>query len=274
MRAFRSCMLLAMTLAALQPRIALAQRSGAVDVVLVGGRVIDPETNLDAVRTVAIMDGRIVSVGTAVPAARDTVNVQGLVVAPGFIDLHSHGQDSINYQYLAHDGVTTALELEIGTYPVAPWYAKREGKSLINYGASASHVGARRAMLDHDSTAEGADVLAASGAFVRSPIAHDHLGRIGAAARCRAERWRSRNRDGHQLHACGHARRGHANLRRSGASSRDGVRACSVARADREYGWHRLRSGGDFGCRRYGSIAARGSRDEHGARRDSGVARP
>src|SRR5205807_6886151 len=61
-----------------------------------------------------------------------------LVVAPGFIDLHSHGQDSVNYKFLAHDGVTTALELELGTYPVAPWYAKREGKSLINFGVSAS----------------------------------------------------------------------------------------------------------------------------------------
>jgi N-acyl-D-aspartate/D-glutamate deacylase len=141
-----------------------------VDVVLVGGRVLDPETNLDAVRAVGIKGGRIVSVTTGVPAARDTVDVRGLVVAPGFIDLHSHGQDSINYRYMAHDGVTTALELEMGTYPVAPWYAKREGKSLINFGVSASHPGARRAMLDGDSTAEGIDVISATGAFVRSPI--------------------------------------------------------------------------------------------------------
>jgi len=87
-----------------------------LDVVLVGGRVLDPETNLDAVRAVGIKGGRIASVTTGVPAARDTIDVRGLVVAPGFIDLHSHGQDSINYQYFAHDGVTTALELEIGTY--------------------------------------------------------------------------------------------------------------------------------------------------------------
>ena len=164
----------------------VARTTGApLDVVLVGGRVMDPETNLDALRAVGIKGGRIVSVTSGVPAARDTVDVRGLVVAPGFIDLHSHGQDSINYRYLAHDGVTTALELELGTYPVAPWYAKREGKSLINFGVSASHPGARRAMLDGDSTAEGADVISATGAFVRSPIDPTRLpqleGRLDAA---------------------------------------------------------------------------------------------
>src|SRR5262245_41001879 len=93
----------------LSPR-AFAQRAVPLDVVLVGGRVIDPETNLDAVRAVGIKGSSIVSVTTTVPAARDTVDVSGLVVAPGFIDLHSHGQDSVNYKFLARDGVTTALE--------------------------------------------------------------------------------------------------------------------------------------------------------------------
>src|SRR5690348_2729377 len=152
-----------------------AQRPAPLDVVLVNGRVLDPETNLDEIRAVGVRAGHIVSVSTAVPPARDTVDVKGLVVAPGFIDLHSHGQDSINYQFLAHDGVTTALELELGTYPVAPWYAKRTGHALINFGTSASHPGARRAMLDGDSTAEGADVIAATGAFVRTPVEHDRL---------------------------------------------------------------------------------------------------
>lgn len=156
------------------PNVA-AQRGAPLDVVIVNGRVLDPETNLDAVRAVGVRGGKIVSVSAAVPAARDTVDARGRIVAPGFIDLHSHGQDSINYQFLAHDGVTTALELELGTYPVAPWYAKRTGHALVNFGTSASHPGARRAMLDGDSTAEGADVIAATGAFVRTPVEHDRL---------------------------------------------------------------------------------------------------
>ena len=149
-----------------------------LDIVIVGGRVLDPESGLDAARTIGIKAGRISLVATpgTIPAARDTIDVRGLVVAPGFIDLHSHGQDSINYAFLARDGVTTALELEIGTYPVAPWYAKREGKSLINFGVSVGHPGARRALLDGDSAAEGSGVLSADGRFVREPIERARLG--------------------------------------------------------------------------------------------------
>lgn len=162
-------------LLALAGSTAAAQRQAALDIVLVNGRVLDPETNLDAIRAVGIKGGRIVSVTSGVPAARDTVDVKGLVVAPGFIDLHSHGQDSTNYQFMAHDGVTTGLELELGTYPVAPWYAARMGHALINFGVSASHPGARRAMLDGDSSAAGSEVIAQTGAFVRDPIDHARL---------------------------------------------------------------------------------------------------
>jgi N-acyl-D-aspartate/D-glutamate deacylase len=71
------------------------------------------------------------------------------VVAPGFIDLHSHGQDDENYHFKAHDGVTTAMELEIGVSPVAPFYQSRQGHALINFGASSGHVPARMAVM-HD----------------------------------------------------------------------------------------------------------------------------
>src|SRR6266516_3072434 len=129
------------------------------DLVLMGGRVLDPETALDARRNVGIRDGRIAAVTVDPLAARETLAVAGLVVAPGFIDLHAHGQDSESYRYYAHDGVTTALELEIGTYPVTPWYAAREGRSLINYGVSVGHVGARRAVITHDESLAGAAAI-------------------------------------------------------------------------------------------------------------------
>jgi len=133
-----------------------AARAQAYDLVLAGGRVLDPESGLDATRNVGVTSGRITAVTTELPAARETLDVRGLVVAPGFIDLHAHGQDSESYRYYAHDGVTTALELEIGTYPVAPWYTAREGRALINYGVTVGHPGARRALVLHDQSLAGA----------------------------------------------------------------------------------------------------------------------
>jgi dihydroorotase len=120
------------------------------DVVIANGRVIDPATNLDGVRHIGVLGGRIAAVSTTPLAARTTIEAKGLVVAPGFIDLHSHGQTAENYGFKARDGVTTALELEVGVHPAAAWYAEREGRALINYGASSGDIPARIAVM-HDS---------------------------------------------------------------------------------------------------------------------------
>lgn len=119
------------------------------DIVLSRGRVIDPESGLDAIRDIGIRGRRIEAISGTPLHGKTEVDVHGLVVSPGFIDLHSHGQDDENYHYKAHDGVTTALELEIGVSPVAEWYRKREGKALVNFGASSGHVPARMAVM-HD----------------------------------------------------------------------------------------------------------------------------
>lgn len=110
---------------------------------------MDPESALDGVRNVGIRGGRIAAISEKPLDGRTKVDVAGLVVAPGFIDLHSHGQDDENYRFKARDGVTTALELEAGVSPVKPWYAAREGKALINYGASSGHIPARMRVM-HD----------------------------------------------------------------------------------------------------------------------------
>src|SRR4051812_2961703 len=113
------------------------------EVVISNGRVMDPESGLDAVRHVGISGGKIRAVSEAALRGKQNIDARGLVVAPGFIDLHSHGQDDENYSYKAMDGVTTALELEIGVGDIQKFYAEREGKVRVNFGATVGHVPAR-----------------------------------------------------------------------------------------------------------------------------------
>ena len=102
------------------------------DLVIQGGRVMDPETGLDAVRNIGIKGGSIARI-TGDPLRGNTVvDANGLVVAPGFIDLHSHGQDNENYRLKAMDGVTTALEMEIGVPDVARFLSDRQDRALIH----------------------------------------------------------------------------------------------------------------------------------------------
>jgi N-acyl-D-aspartate/D-glutamate deacylase len=123
--------------------LALAAQQATFDLVISGGRVIDPETGLDAVRNVGVTGGRIAAVSADALGGRATIDARGLVVAPGFIDLHSHVNDATTYRLAAQDGVTTALEMEIGVPDVAAFYEARRGKSRINFGTSASHPWAR-----------------------------------------------------------------------------------------------------------------------------------
>lgn len=115
----------------------------AYDLVIEGGRVMDPESGLDAVRNVGINGGSIARISIETLSGKRVVAARGLTVAPGFIDLHQHGQDSESQQLKALDGVTSALELEIGVPDVAAFLKDMAGHSLINYGTAASHPAAR-----------------------------------------------------------------------------------------------------------------------------------
>jgi N-acyl-D-aspartate/D-glutamate deacylase len=119
---------------------ALAQ---TYDLVIDGGRALDPETGLDASRNIGIANGKIARISSERLAGKHVLRAEGLVVAPGFIDLHQHGQDLESGRLKAFDGVTTALELEIGVQDVADFLRRKDSRSLINYGASASHLAAR-----------------------------------------------------------------------------------------------------------------------------------
>jgi N-acyl-D-aspartate/D-glutamate deacylase len=131
------------------------------DIVLLGGRVMDPESGLDGVRNVGVRDGRIVKVTTEPLAGRRTIDASGLVVAPGFIDLHQHGHSVEDGATKALDGVTTALEMEIGVADVAAFLATKQGRSLIHYGTTASHPAARAAAFG--TPVSGAEVVAPAG---------------------------------------------------------------------------------------------------------------
>jgi N-acyl-D-aspartate/D-glutamate deacylase len=113
------------------------------DLVIEGGRVMDPETGVDAVRNVGISRGKVARIAAEKLAGKRVIEAKGLVVAPGFIDLHEHGQDAASGRLKAFDGVTTALEMEIGVPDVAAFLQKKNGNSLINYGTTASHLAAR-----------------------------------------------------------------------------------------------------------------------------------
>lgn len=126
-----------------------AQADAQFEVVILHGRVMDPETSLDAVRNVGISGGKIREISEKELRGKEVIDARGLVVSPGFIDLHEHGQAPKNYEFQSRDGVTTSLELEVGTNDVDTWYAEREGKSLINFGVSVGHIPIRMSVM-HD----------------------------------------------------------------------------------------------------------------------------
>lgn len=155
--------------------------SAQYDVVLRGGRVMDPESGLDAVMNVGITGGRIEAITASEITGRDVVDVSGHVVAPGFIDLHAHGQDPFSRDLQVRDGVTTALEMEGGVWPVGEWYAQREGNWRINFGATTSYGAARGMAFDGDGqgvryAAATPDQVEAMQAVIASGIAEGALG--------------------------------------------------------------------------------------------------
>jgi cytosine/adenosine deaminase-related metal-dependent hydrolase len=114
------------------------------DLVILNGRVIDPETNFDAVQNVGIKDGEIAIITTDNINGKETIDASNQVVSPGFIDIHAHGQNIGDYRMQAMQGVTTMLELESGVLPVGPWYESQAAKKLpLNYGTASGWTYAR-----------------------------------------------------------------------------------------------------------------------------------
>ena len=126
----------------------VAAQERDLDLVVTGGRVIDPETGLDANRDVGVVRNEIVAISREVLTNRlkqggVLLDAAGRVVSPGFIDLHVHGQSVEANRFQAMDGVTTALELESGVTRMREFIESRAGNAIVHYGATASHGGLR-----------------------------------------------------------------------------------------------------------------------------------
>lgn len=119
------------------------------DLAINGGRVIDPESGLDAKRNLGIVAGKIVAISVTPLLGRQSIDATGLIVSPGFIDLHSHAQQFAGARMQAMDGVTTALELESGSLPIDAFYDRvtKEGRP-INFGVSVSWPKVRQQVMD------------------------------------------------------------------------------------------------------------------------------
>ena len=120
------------------------------DLVITGGRVMDPETLYDDIANVGIKDGRIVEISKDDLSGAESIDATGHIVAPGFVDTHFHWQAPLGYMFGLRDGLTSSMDLEMGCAGtlIPEWYAAREGVSLANYGCAVSHEIARAIAID------------------------------------------------------------------------------------------------------------------------------
>jgi N-acyl-D-aspartate/D-glutamate deacylase len=144
---FRCSRGLSIAVAAVMLGACASQPAPTYDLVIANGRVIDPASGLDGVRHIGIRSGKIDVVSPTPLAGARVIDAFRYIVAPGFIDLHEHGQQEESYRMMVRDGVTSAFELEVGTGDVAQWYKARDGGQIVNYGVAIGHIPARMKVL-------------------------------------------------------------------------------------------------------------------------------
>ena len=118
------------------------------DIVILNGRVMDPETDFDAIRNVGILDGSIAAITVDNIDGQRVIDASGLVVAPGFIDTHFHSLSPFGVKLALRDGLTTGMDLEVGVTGIADWYAEKQGNWQANFGTTISQEGVRQTVLD------------------------------------------------------------------------------------------------------------------------------
>ncbi len=137
-------------------------RAEPFDLVITNGRVMDPESGLDAVRHLGIRSGTIAAISETPLQGRTTIDATGRVVAPGFIDLNTYQHGDPFFRLRAADGVTSVLYLEGGAVDVAAYYDALEGRALLHHGIAVGH-GSLRNLAAGDTSLNIVDGVAESG---------------------------------------------------------------------------------------------------------------
>ncbi len=129
--------------------VAATAQAQSYDLVINGGRVMDPETMYDDIANVGVKDGRIAAITKDKITGKEIIDATGLVVAPGFIDTHFHAVDPFGTKLGVADGITTGMDLEAGAMPVSDWYAsKAKNGNQMNYGTTSCLARARMEVHD------------------------------------------------------------------------------------------------------------------------------
>jgi N-acyl-D-amino-acid deacylase len=137
------CLILGMTLV-----FQVTAQASIYDLVILNGRVMDPETGFDGVRNVGITDGKIITITEKNISGSETIDAAGLVVGPGFIDIHFHSLTPMGIKMGLRDGVTTGMDLELGALEIDAWYTEKKGQWQINYGTTIGQEFVRRKLFD------------------------------------------------------------------------------------------------------------------------------
>jgi dihydroorotase len=112
------------------------------DLIIKGGRVVDPSLRINAIRDVAILGGRIAAVEATISAdAADTIDARGKLVVPGLLDVHTHyARDKDGPSVCLADGVTGWIDAgsqgadRIADPVAIARSAPQQGRVLINIG--------------------------------------------------------------------------------------------------------------------------------------------
>ena len=119
----------------------------AGDIAIINGRVMDPETGLDAVKNILIENDKIISITSGDVSADHIIDAKGLVVAPGFVDILAHIRpDHEPQKFKIKDGITSVVHMHGGTVDIDGWYdSRKEAGMLVNYGLAVGHTSLRNA---------------------------------------------------------------------------------------------------------------------------------